>query len=39
MKKANNKGVVLDLEEIDALVAFLHTLTDEPFLKNPDFAP
>ena len=39
MKKAHDGGIALDPEEMEALIAFLHTLTDESFLKNPDFAP
>jgi len=39
MKKAHNGGVALEKEEVQALVAFLHTLTDKTFINNADFAP
>ena len=41
MLKANRPEGQLNLTllEKEALVAFLHTLTDSTFLQNPDFAP
>jgi len=38
MKQVANGGLQLTLYEKEALVAFLHTLTDEKFLTNPDFS-
>ena len=31
-------GLQLNHEEVDAIITFLHTLTDEEFLKNPRFS-
>jgi cytochrome c peroxidase len=38
MKQAHKGGVALDPDDMAALLAFLHTLTDESFLTNPDLS-
>lgn len=39
MKQAHKGGIELEPEDIKALVAFLHTLTDMSVVENPDFGP
>ncbi len=38
MKQLNNGGIQLSIDEKNALLAFLKTLTDEDFINNPDFS-
>jgi len=38
MKQAHKGGIALEQEDIDALIAFLNTLTDFSFIDNKNFA-
>lgn len=39
MKKVDQGGIGLQGEELMMIKSFLHTLTDENFINNPDFQP